>query len=104
MRRKKRYVKPKSSARTRPVKTILRKNPTATEKRIAWYQSAEFLQSDEWFALRYKVLARYGAKCQCCGLSRCDGIVIHVDHIKPRSIFPELALDEWNLQACSRLE
>jgi 5-methylcytosine-specific restriction endonuclease McrA len=98
MRKKRFKPNPKSTARTKPVKTILRKNPTATDKRIEWYKSKEFLQSDEWFALRYKVLARYGATCQCCGESRKDGAVIQVDHIKPRSIYPELAIDEWNLQ------
>lgn len=34
-----------------------------------------------------------------CGRSpKIHGVVIHVDHIKPRSKFPELALDVNNLQ------
>jgi len=45
-----------------------------------------------------RVLVRYGAVCQCCGASAKDGLRIHVDHIKPRRDFPELALVEDNLQ------
>ena len=57
-----------------------------------------FYESREWRNLRYKVLKKHGAKCQCCGRSAKDGIIIHVDHIKPRSKFPELELNEDNLQ------
>jgi 5-methylcytosine-specific restriction endonuclease McrA len=34
----------------------------------------------------------------CCGASPKDGIRVHVDHIKPRRDFPELALTFDNLQ------
>lgn len=57
-----------------------------------------FFDSDEWKALRYRVLRHYGAACQCCGRTRADGLKLHVDHIKPRSRFPELALEFSNLQ------
>lgn len=57
-----------------------------------------FYERDEWKALRYQVLVKYGARCQCCGATRHDNVVIHVDHIKPRSRFPELELDINNLQ------
>lgn len=57
-----------------------------------------FLMSFEWRQLRMKVLVKYSAVCQCCGASRKDGVVIHVDHIKPRRKHPELALTEANLQ------
>lgn len=60
--------------------------------------SDEFLSSYEWRRLRMDVLVEHGARCQCCGQSAKDGIVIHVDHIKPRRLFPELALDRSNLQ------
>lgn len=39
-----------------------------------------------------------GARCQCCGASQKDGAVLHVDHIKPRSKYPELEFDVNNLQ------
>ncbi|EIW6162743.1 HNH endonuclease [Salmonella enterica subsp. enterica serovar Saintpaul] len=58
----------------------------------------EFYRSPEWRALRYQALVKYGAVCACCGRSAKHGLVMHVDHIKPRSKFPELALDINNLQ------
>lgn len=61
-------------------------------------RSKEFLQTWTWRELRYKTLQRYGRACLCCGASPQTGAVIHVDHIKPRSLFPELAMDPDNLQ------
>jgi hypothetical protein len=58
----------------------------------------EFLQSYEWRRVRMAVLKRDGARCACCGATRDTGATIHVDHIKPRRIFPELALHMDNLQ------
>lgn len=58
-----------------------------------------FYDRPEWLALRYRVLRKYGFKCQACSASpRDDGAVLHVDHIRPISKFPELALEESNLQ------
>lgn len=58
----------------------------------------EFYISDEWRAVRYQALKIHGARCQCCGLSPREGKVMHVDHIKPRSKYPELELTLSNLQ------
>lgn len=60
--------------------------------------SEKFYNSPEWSKIRYKTLSNRGNRCECCGRSPKNGVVIHVDHIKPRSIFPELALEEDNLQ------
>lgn len=60
--------------------------------------SAEFLQSYEWRRLRYEVLVERGRRCECCGRTPVDGIQCHVDHIRPRKRFPQLALDKTNLQ------
>lgn len=60
--------------------------------------SPGFLQSYEWRTLRYKVLVKYGRKCMCCGATPETGSVMHVDHIKPRRLFPKLALEFDNLQ------
>ena len=60
--------------------------------------SEAFLQSYEWRQLRMRALKKYGARCQCCGASPATGAVMNVDHIKPRRIYPELALDLDNLQ------
>lgn len=57
-----------------------------------------FLKTYEWRKVRMEALKLYGNKCQCCGATPKDGIVLHVDHIKPRRYFPGLALDIKNLQ------
>lgn len=55
-----------------------------------------FLLTPAWKELRGKVVSHYGGKCMCCGRIPKRGV--NVDHIKPRKIHPELALDFDNLQ------
>lgn len=57
-----------------------------------------FYDSDRWRALRWDVLKRDGAVCVVCGGSRKTGKVLHVDHIQPRSLRPDLEWDPANLQ------
>jgi hypothetical protein len=57
--------------------------------------SEGFYTSRAWYVLRYKTLLHYGRICMCCGKS---GGNIQVDHIKPRSRYPELQLKADNLQ------
>jgi hypothetical protein len=57
-----------------------------------------FFKSPPWIQLRYAALEKYGARCMCCGATRKSGARLHVDHIKPRSRYPELALEISNLQ------
>lgn len=54
-----------------------------------------FYTTRPWLKLRFLVLEKRGRKCECCGTTNA---VFHVDHIKPRSKYPELALSEDNLQ------
>jgi 5-methylcytosine-specific restriction endonuclease McrA len=65
------------------------------KKKRVNYSFHEFYDSREWKQLRYKVLNKYGRTCALCRKS--DG-VMHVDHIKPRSKYPELELVFDNLQ------
>ena len=60
--------------------------------------SDAFLMTYEWRKVRMEALKKYGAKCQCCGATPAQGAVMNVDHIKPRKLFPHLALDLNNLQ------
>lgn len=60
--------------------------------------SDAFLMTYEWRKVRMEALKKYGAKCQCCGATPAHGAVMNVDHIKPRKLFPHLALDLNNLQ------
>jgi len=62
----------------------------------------EFYQTREWMAARYQVFKQHGALCACCGATRKTGAVLQVDHIKPRSLYPDLELDVTNLQILCR--
>lgn len=61
-------------------------------------RSNAFLESYQWRRVRMEALIKHKAICQCCGASRKTGAVINVDHIKPRKLYPHLALDLNNLQ------
>jgi 5-methylcytosine-specific restriction endonuclease McrA len=69
--------------------------------------SRVFYKSSEWRTLRYETLRlaemenrhNGGAACRLCGRTKWgDGATLHVDHIKPRWLYPELALSPANLQ------
>lgn len=64
---------------------------------LEFVKTKEFLSTYEWRKLRMEAIKKYGRKCACCGASG-DGVVINIDHIKPRKKYPELALDINNLQ------
>lgn len=57
-----------------------------------------FYATPEWRQLRYTVLRLRGNRCECCGRGPKQGACLHVDHIRPRSTHPELALHARNLQ------
>lgn len=52
------------------------------------------LNDKKWQKLRRRVFSAYGRVCMKCGSTG----VLHVDHIKPKSKFPELAYVFDNLQ------
>ena len=56
------------------------------------------LYAQAWPKLRAIILKRDHGRCRCCGATAKHGVRLHVDHIKPRSKYPELALDGDNLQ------
>jgi 5-methylcytosine-specific restriction endonuclease McrA len=60
--------------------------------------SSGFLYSKEWVNLRKSVLDSYGTKCMKCGTLPSKKNPANVDHIKPRKLFPDLALEFSNLQ------
>lgn len=67
-------------------------------RNLPYVSASEFYLSESWRRVRYEALRRYGGMCQLCGERARVGMPLHVDHIKPRSKFPELALDIKNLQ------
>jgi len=83
------------------IKKLTNKQKKRLEKAKKYKKGSgkEFYKSREWLELRYRVLRVYKAKCMCCGRTpQNHGIFIHVDHIKPRSKYPELELDFDNMQ------
>ena len=74
------------------------KKPAASPslRRTDYGDNATFTQ---WRLLRYQALRRAGGRCECCGATpQSSGEPLHVDHIKPKSIHPDLALELSNLQ------
>lgn len=72
----------------------------AREREAAFVQgltSEAFYSSNQWLTLRHSALLKYGRKCMCCG-GVPPQVILQVDHIRPRSKFPDLALDIDNLQ------
>lgn len=65
------------------------------ENDIIKREDASFYQTREWKDLRKKTLLHYGNKCMKCGYEHESNCV---DHIKPRSKYPELEMDFDNLQ------
>ena len=57
-----------------------------------------FYRTKAWRELRLSILLASDCSCKICGNTSEKGAVLHVDHIKPRSLYPELALEESNLQ------
>ncbi len=64
--------------------------------------ASKFYQTSEWRQLRYQVIKHYNSKCMACGACAKDGNQIEVDHIKPRYLYPHLALKFSNLQVLCR--
>lgn len=53
---------------------------------------------NEWKEVRYKALKLGNGSCCLCGATAKDGIKLHVDHIKPKSLYPHLEYELNNLQ------
>jgi len=68
------------------------------QKKKDFIQTDDFLSSFEWRRARYIALKASDGKCQLCGRSKHDDIILNVDHIKPRKTHPELALTQSNFQ------
>ena len=93
--------------RGKPEKQIRRRNSVqrTTKSNVEWLprdewerQTKIFYSSQAWKELRYEILREGAGTCSCCGARASDGVRIHVDHIKPRSKYPELQLEKSNMQ------
>lgn len=70
------------------------KNPKIGQAFQKTEKAKEFYRSKKWRSLRFNFCMTNERKCKLCG----SQTRLHVDHIKPRSLFPELALEPNNLQ------
>lgn len=98
----KRKSKPKkaNAAKAYQIKKISANQPSLVVTPMSGVNVASdaFLLTFEWRKVRMMALKKYGPTCQCCGATPATGAVMNVDHIKPRKLFPQLALDVDNLQ------
>ena len=90
------WIGVKADKKTSAVKALEAKLSTGNNWGSA--NSPDFLNSWEWRQLRMKALKLHGSRCQCCGATPSTGAVMNVDHIKPRRLYPMLALELDNLQ------
>jgi 5-methylcytosine-specific restriction endonuclease McrA len=68
-------------------------------------QIPDFYRTELWMILRRIILNKHGRTCMRCGKI---GKQMHVDHVLPRKYFPELELEQNNLQIlcaqCNRIK
>lgn len=66
-------------------------------------EAAQFYMTPEWRSIRQQVIREDEHVCKRCGRKVAPGGALAVDHIKPRSKYPDLALVRENLQIlCKR--
>lgn len=102
----------KCTKRGKPKKTVHKERFSKAAKILCQPNKGAFLHSEtkprkdtfysswDWKRIRYEAIRLHGQRCQCCGWQPGDTDYGHlvVDHIKPRSRFPNLALEVGNLQ------
>lgn len=72
------------------------------ERQAAISEAERFYASPEWSALRLVVIKAQGNVCKVCECTIRRSADLTVDHIKPRSKFPALALEISNLRVLCR--
>jgi len=71
-------------------------NDFVMKAELTKFNDKSFYRTREWKELRLAVLSAM-PKCCLCGAGPEQG-PLHVDHVKPRSLWPELSLDPANMQ------
>ena len=74
----------------------------ARERNERLREQQTFYSSPEWQTLRQQVIIEEGSKCHLCNVMIKDPTDVTVDHIRPRSRYPNLALVRSNLQVLCR--
>jgi 5-methylcytosine-specific restriction endonuclease McrA len=84
----------------RRIRQVVRDLAIERRDRLVEYQA--FYTSSDWIRLRNKVVREEGSRCGICGRAIRKEEDITVDHIKPRSKYPLLALERSNLRVVCR--
>lgn len=95
-----RWSAPRNTAIIDLTNVLLRKRLKIVETELREY--LKFYTTPDWRALRASVIRRQGRICRRCGMEINSRRDVTVDHIKPRSRYPELALDFSNLRVLCR--
>lgn len=74
----------------------------ATFRQQQIHEAKQFYASAEWRSIRNTVISEEGPHCYLCNQAIVDPNEIAVDHVKPRSSYPELALIRENLRVACR--
>ncbi len=74
----------------------------AKERKLKQDETEIFYRSPEWLKLREMVIEEDGQVCAMCRKRILEKHDVTVDHIKPRSKYPELALVRNNLHILCR--
>lgn len=80
------------------LRKIERKARNGEPPKYQFGMKKEFYLTREWKNVRWDALERSDKHCQVCGRGKEHGVILHVDHILPRSKFPLLELNIDNLQ------
>ena len=94
-RNKAKRVKRRKRKLSRMTKAQRRRAKKKRAKAICYLPSWIFYKTKAWQEFRRKVFAAYPRVCMKCEDSES---IMHVDHIKPRSIYPALSLNFSNMQ------
>lgn len=83
--------------------SFVSKRPEPPKRAVTAYQSlkaylATDAGKDKWRQVRFEALRSHHGRCDLCGRGARHGVTMHVDHIKPKSLHPELAFEPSNLQ------
>ena len=82
--------------------SLYSKKTVPSRKRVL-REAQGFYDSPDWQSIRSKIVKRYGNKCLSCGKKGSANTKIHVDHVFPRSLYPDLELNIFNCQTlCER--
>jgi HNH endonuclease len=96
-----RYLeRPRQAAVADVLQAFLQQSVTNSEQEQLEY--LRFYTTPEWRAARESVVKRDGRKCRACLEDIRHPRDLSVDHIRPRSKFPHLALELSNLQVLCR--